>query len=63
MGFIGVWNMSVGKEQPQEETRESQNNGKTDEELYKEAFDHFDTNHSDTVPTDVSSSMDSRYEI
>ena len=27
---------------------------KTDEEIYKEAFDHFDGNHSKTIPTSVS---------
>ena len=27
---------------------------KTDEEVYKEAFDHFDGNHSKTIPTSVS---------
>ena len=30
---------------------------KTDEEVYKEAFDHFDGNHSKTIPTSVSSNM------
>lgn len=46
--------MSLGKDQPQEDTRKSENHGKTDKELYKEAFEHFNINHSDTVPTDVS---------
>lgn len=27
---------------------------KTDEEVYQEAFDHFDGNHSKTIPTSVS---------
>ena len=27
---------------------------KTEEEVYKEAFDHFDGNHSKTIPTSVS---------
>ena len=27
---------------------------KADEEIYKEAFDHFDGNHSKTIPTSVS---------
>ena len=27
---------------------------KTDEQMYKEAFDHFDGNHSKTIPTSVS---------
>ena len=30
---------------------------KTDEEVYKEAFDHFDGNHSKTIPTSVSSNV------
>ena len=31
---------------------------KTDEEVYKEAFDHFDGNHSKTIPTSVSSKLE-----
>ena len=34
--------------------KEPTNEGKTDEEVYREAFDHFDTNHNQSIPTEVS---------
>jgi Ca2+-binding EF-hand superfamily protein len=43
----------MGKTEEEEET-ELSNMDKTNEEVYREAFDHFDGNHSKTISTSVS---------